>query len=91
MGGENPSVYTVKEPKARKDHICCECRRIIKKGEHYQKFTGCWGGEWHEFKTCEECAELRDEATTKDDGAPDFGELEEWAREAGFLYPPDRN
>ena len=46
-------------PKARKEHICCECREVIKKGQKYQLFTGKWEGEFSAFKTCIACAAIR--------------------------------
>jgi len=46
-------------PKARKEHICCECREVIKKGQKYQLFTGKWEGEFGIFKTCMAYAEIR--------------------------------
>lgn len=45
--------------KARKNHECSECGRIIKKGETYQRCTGKNDGEFWDFVTCLLCAEIR--------------------------------
>lgn len=58
--GENLSFFHETFRKARKDHICCECKRVIKKGEKYEYITACWeciGVE--NYKTCLGCARLR--------------------------------
>lgn len=51
---ELPRCYTVKYPKARKQHRCCECGGIIEKGEVYELYSGIWD-EPQTFKTCSEC------------------------------------
>lgn len=61
MSCELPEVYSATQPKARKQHKCCECRGVIERGEHYQLVAGLWSGEWDTFKTCLECSALRDE------------------------------
>lgn len=75
---EIPSCYTQTNPKAIKDHVCVECKGVIKKGEHYQRITGIWEGKGATFKQCTECAELaleiRDEVSDPDE-FPAFGEL----------------
>jgi hypothetical protein len=47
---------------ARKNHLCCECQRVIRHGERYHKFVGKWkydtfsdDGHFGEYKTCEAC------------------------------------
>ncbi len=47
---------------ARKNHLCCECQRVIRPGERYHKFVGKWenstfsdDGYFGEHKTCEAC------------------------------------
>lgn len=84
-----PSVFSDTVRKAHKKHKCCECWRIIKAGEKYHLAKGCWEGKWNEFKTCVECDELREEIRYdyRDDEGPAFGELGEWAREAGMEFP----
>jgi hypothetical protein len=47
--------------KARKDHKCCECRRIIKAGETYEYFSGLWRDSgFGDFKTCSHCLAAKD-------------------------------
>lgn len=49
----------VSYPKARKEHKCCECRRVINKGEVYHKWSGKWDGDLLCQKTCAQCEEIR--------------------------------
>lgn len=56
-----PECYQEIWRKARKDHKCCECYRDIKKGEKYQYISGIWDGRPSSFKTCKQCATIRDE------------------------------
>lgn len=44
---------------ARKEHVCCECRGKIKKGDKYELFTGIGDGNIERYKTCEDCLSLR--------------------------------
>ena len=46
--------------KARKQHICIECRRTIKINEMYEYAKGLYDGQWYEFKTCADCLSIRD-------------------------------
>jgi hypothetical protein len=53
-------VENEKKVKARKEHKCCECGKIIKIGEDYHYFFGIWedydcGRFVGEYKTCLEC------------------------------------
>lgn len=47
--------YSSQERKARKNHICSECDREIKRGEKYQNVFGVWWGDTSTFKTCCYC------------------------------------
>jgi hypothetical protein len=75
MDGE---PYTEIWCKAIKEHTCCECYRKISRDEKYQRAKGCWDGEWAEFKTCRECAELRVQLVDEGE-APPFGQLGDYA------------
>jgi hypothetical protein len=92
---DKPSVYSNQLRTARKEHICIECRRPIKPGERYHLFKGCWDGSWSRYKTCEACEDLRSEIMSEcdyrlDEGIP-FGDLHEHAREADYLFPPEKD
>jgi hypothetical protein len=86
MSVDFPSVFSEKVRKAHRQHKCCECQGIIKMGENYHLDKGCWDGKWAEFKTCMECDDLRHEPHSlyRDDEGPAYGELREWANEAGI-------
>ncbi len=60
MEGEPPKCFSESNPKARKSHICCECRGTIPAGERYHVFSGIWD-DAYTFKTCDDCQRLRDE------------------------------
>ena len=81
---EQPQAYTIKEPTAKKEHRCCECRGIIQAGEKYHLFSGVWDGSGATFKTCAECEQLRSDvaATVHRDEYPAFGELYEYVFES---------
>ncbi|MFH1401797.1 MAG: hypothetical protein ABIG40_02440 [Parcubacteria group bacterium] len=59
-----PRVNT--RPIARKNHQCCECKKIIRKGERYSYFGGLWRNEhsydqhFAMYKTCIKCEEVWD-------------------------------
>ena len=48
-----------KECKARKQHKCGECRRVIEKGELYTYLSGIHDGDPFSFKTCADCMSMR--------------------------------
>lgn len=90
---EMPTIYHHDNPRARKDHRCCECRGTIRAGETYHIITGIWDGRGLTFKTCPECMALRkvfeDEAT--DPGEyPGLGHLSEHIFDHYNGYVPDR-
>ena len=88
MDGELPDVFDEKVVKARKEHVCCECKNQIKKGAKYSLFEGHWPDSgWQRFKTCMECDELRRELTDPDFGSAPFGYLSESAHDAGVEMP----
>ena len=71
-----PDLHRELWPKARKRHKCCECRKTIQPGEKYQLIEGLWDGDcWDRFKTCAECAEMRDNAWRHVSEAVPFGGL----------------
>lgn len=58
--GETAEVVTQKEVKARKNHFCGECGRVIEKDEIYERYRGYWSDlGWQEHKTCIDCLSIR--------------------------------
>ena len=51
--------YTITNPRARKQHRCCECYGIIEPGEKYHVFKGVWDVPMT-FKTCSDCERERE-------------------------------
>ena len=49
-------VWNITWPVARKEHICCECKDTISKGQKYQRIFSVYEGTVDVFKTCEFCA-----------------------------------
>ncbi len=56
---EQPAVYGLEQPRARKPHTCCECRGVIQPGEVYNRHHGIWDGSASTFKICVDCEALR--------------------------------
>lgn len=80
-------VCSVKDVRARKQHTCCECKRVIERGETYELVKGCWEGCWEVYKTCLGCQRIRQHFCS--DGWL-FGNLAEQIRECiGFNYVTD--
>jgi hypothetical protein len=46
--------------KARKEHKCCACRRVIQPGEEYERVFGVWDADPATYKTCQDCLSLRE-------------------------------
>lgn len=55
---EPASVYNVTEPRARKDHKCCECGGQIQPGEKYEYVWGVGTDGAFTAKTCLTCARI---------------------------------
>jgi len=55
-----PEFYVEEYPVARKEHKCCECGEMIKKGQKYQKAIGKWDGDFDTYKTCMTCLKIRE-------------------------------
>lgn len=52
-------LYTERVIVARKDHTCCECNEVIKKGDKYERVKARWDGSWGTFSTCVPCTRIR--------------------------------
>lgn len=70
--GESPRFFEETFPKARKDHICCECSSVISPGEKYQRVSGLWD-DFATFKTCLFCNDIREQARQDFDLSYDEG------------------
>lgn len=46
-------------PRARKEHVCTECRRVVQPGELYERIVMLFEGDMVTAKTCMECVEAR--------------------------------
>lgn len=42
---EEPSLYALREPLARREHDCCECAAPIIRGERYLRVAAKWPGD----------------------------------------------
>ena len=90
MDGEYPNVFKNKKLKANKEHVCIECQTPIFKGGHYFMAKGHWSDSgWQTFKTCVKCEDIRQEVSSQEWGVPAFGNLAEWAQEAGIEMPEE--
>ena len=56
-----PTFYECRTLKGRKDHKCCECLRIIPKGELHEYAKGLWDGDFSDYRTCRTCCDMREE------------------------------
>ena len=54
-----PEAFRSINRKACKEHKCCECGRVILKGETYRYESGIWEGEASSYKTCKDCLSIR--------------------------------
>lgn len=85
MDAELPSTVEERMMKARKKHLCCECKIEIQPKEMYSRVKGFWPGHgWLTFKTCKRCEELRQKLTDPDFGPAPFGQLSDSAHDAGI-------
>ena len=57
--GEPMEVGIKQDRKARKEHKCVECGRIIQLGETYKYVGGKFKGDWLNFKTCSDCVSMQ--------------------------------
>ena len=70
---EAPEFFRQTWVKARKEHKCCECWKVINPGDEYQDTAGFWEGLLYTYKTCERCGDLRD--ALYEVVCPAYGEL----------------
>ena len=72
-----PSAFKHTSRKASKEHVCCECRKEIKRGDEYDFISGIWDGRPESYKICMSCAKIRDDYHDKTGEEAGFGMLKE--------------
>jgi hypothetical protein len=55
---EAPDIFESRIVVGRKLYHCCECLKLIERGERHQHTKGLWDGEWSAFRTCLDCSEI---------------------------------
>ncbi len=80
-----PSIYNVREHRAKKEHQCSECGSIIKIGEPYRTHFGVWDGRASTFKSCNYCM-IPQDWLLKECGTYMLGGLHEELEEHAFEY-----
>lgn len=59
-GAEPCEVYEQTSRRARIEHHCAECARLISPGEQYEVATMLYEGRWDTYKTCRHCIAVRE-------------------------------
>lgn len=54
-----PELSETKTKKARKPHVCCECKGRIAQGQQFEHCVMKYEGRWLSYKTCMLCVEIR--------------------------------
>ncbi|QWY81955.1 hypothetical protein SEA_SICARIUS2_50 [Arthrobacter phage Sicarius2] len=54
------TFHDARTHRARKQHKCGECFRVIEPGELYARHAGVWEGDFWTMKSCPQCDTLRD-------------------------------
>lgn len=49
------AVYDEQNPTARKEHVCCACSEVIRKGHSYYRVSVVFDGGAETFKRCSRC------------------------------------
>lgn len=94
MSEECPACFNETYRRARKLHICCECRQEIKPGDRYRYTSAIWRDKPEAFKQCGICASIFDvcidlakEHDYFPDEYPSYGDLSEFVLEEINGYP----
>lgn len=80
---ESPAAYREIVRKARKPHICGDCKGVISIGERYTYISGIWDGDPSSHHRCQDCTHLRCEIVkeTDADNCMPMDGLVGWLRE----------
>ena len=87
------SIYNDEMRKARKEHRCVECHRVIKPGEAYRYEFGIYEHEAAQYKTCAHCSAAREWLRINCETwiyADVFQDLYDHFTDAGAYPPADR-
>lgn len=57
---DRATVYNVDQRRARKEHVCDECRDPIARGELHEYITMLFDAAWSNFRMCLLCSEIGD-------------------------------
>ena len=81
--GEAAEFYDSRIVRARRDHACYECRRVIVAGATYERITGKWDGEFLSHAFCADCSDISSSLSC--DGTREFGNL--WGEIEDYVFP----
>ena len=73
------STYVTTRPRARKDHVCSDCGRIIGPGETYRRCVGFRDGTAWTWKDCAHCEAILSLYDLSWDGWYNDENFHEWA------------
>lgn len=79
---DEPTLYNISKPRAKKVHVCCECRAEIMPGQVYARHEGLWEGSWDTFKLCIRCQDASEELHALTGCCIPFGTLQAELAEA---------
>lgn len=57
---ETADVFNVVQRRARKEHVCCECRDPITVGTLHEHVSMFYDGSWSSYRQCLVCSEIGD-------------------------------
>ena len=88
LGENTPRMQRCKIRRARKEHICCECKDTINSGCHYEYYSLLYDEGWGHHITCMACVALRSDMYGPN-GCWYFGELFDDFQECYGFRPND--
>lgn len=85
-----PDAFWQRLRKARKEHVCCECRREIVIGETYVCVSGIWDGYPETHKICQPCEALRQSEQTINHVCICYCGLRDYTFDLHIEFPPEK-